>query len=288
VEAPAPAKPETAAIEETPVNVEPEPVVEEEPVVVEEEPVRKSFFSGSQMSSIRQTGADIESAQTQRAQEARIAEEKRREAERIAEQKRLAQIAEEKRQTEERRREAERQAAQQAAEAQRIAAEQRQKAAADAQRAAEEAERQRQARAAENKRIADEAERQRQAREAQAQEQARIAAPTAGVRYDGVYQSPLIRDSGTPYYFYLRFYEDKTVIECGAVDKVKNLKKWFDKESDVVHKGKYKISGNGISFTVKSPVDYWGSILDDGNLLLDSHSHINGNKRSCKYSFVKW
>jgi hypothetical protein len=115
-----------------------EPEIEDEPEIVEEEPVRKSLFSDSQISSIRQTGADIDDARNQRAEQARIAEERRIEAERQAELRRqeAARLAAEKKE-----------AARQAAEAQRIAAEQRQKAAA-AQRAAEDAERQWQVQAA--------------------------------------------------------------------------------------------------------------------------------------------
>jgi multidrug efflux pump subunit AcrA (membrane-fusion protein) len=222
VEAPAPAKPETAAIEETPVNVEPEPVVEEEPV-------RKSFFSGSQMSSIRQTGADIDSEQTQRAEEARIAEEERREAERIAEQKRLAQIVEEKRLTEESRREAERQAAQQAAEAQRIAAEQRQKAAAAQQAAAQQAE----------------AERQRQIREAQAQEQARIAAATSAQVRQQTLQVPSepINLVGTIW----NCIEIETDEQYGSSDNVFHFKKRGVLKCPTICDGTWVQNGNSVT-----------------------------------------
>jgi hypothetical protein len=119
-----------------------------------------------------------------------------------------------------------------------------------------------------------------------AAQQKQSSAPTAEVRFDGVYQSPLIRDSGTPSYSYLRFYEDKTVINCGTADKVKNLIKWFNKEHSAVGKGKYKISGNQISFTVRGSVNYKGSILDDGSLLLDWYSRDNENSGSYKYSFA--
>jgi chemotaxis protein histidine kinase CheA len=169
---PAPVDPQIAEMEaelaklEAVINAEPEPVIayddyedaydpdgyDEPDPVIEAEPERKPFFSSSQMASIRQTGSDIDAAQMQRAEEARIAEEKRKEAERIAEEKRreAARLAEEKRR-----------------EAARLAEERRQ--------------------AAEAKRIADEAERQRQIQQAQAQkaalqqkmEQDRIAAAAA-------------------------------------------------------------------------------------------------------------
>jgi chemotaxis protein histidine kinase CheA len=156
--APVPLDPQIAEMEaelarlETLINAEPipEPAIDDNDVydpdddyvakepepVIEEEPVRKSFFSDSQMASIRQSGAAIDEAQRQRAEaaeKARIAEEQR--------QREAARLAEEKRQ----RQEAAQKAAQQAA----------QKAA---QQAAQ--------------RAADEAERQRQIRDAQAQKEA--------------------------------------------------------------------------------------------------------------------
>jgi ribosomal protein L40E len=74
---------------------------EDESVDTEDEPPRKSLFSAGQMASIKQTGADIDDARNQRAEEARIAEEKRIEDEKLAEerQKEAERLAEKKRQT---------------------------------------------------------------------------------------------------------------------------------------------------------------------------------------------
>jgi predicted RNA-binding Zn-ribbon protein involved in translation (DUF1610 family) len=73
---------------------------EDEPVVTEDEPVRKSLFSDRQMASIKQTGADIDDARNQRAEEARKKKKKREEEERLAEERRKEAeiLAEKKRQ----------------------------------------------------------------------------------------------------------------------------------------------------------------------------------------------
>jgi chemotaxis protein histidine kinase CheA len=138
--APPPVNTQIAAMEaelaelETFISSEPEPEIEpeieeyideDEPEVVVEEPVRKSLFSERQIASITQAGADIDRANQQRAEEARIAEEKRQEAE----------------------------AKRKAADEKRKEAAARQKAA-NAKKAADEAERQQQIQEAQNKKAA--------------------------------------------------------------------------------------------------------------------------------------
>jgi hypothetical protein len=83
-------EPKVADVYDSDDVYDPDGAYEEEPEVFEDEPVRKSFFSDRQMAAIRQTGADIDKANQQRAEQARIAEEKRKEAVRIAEERRKA------------------------------------------------------------------------------------------------------------------------------------------------------------------------------------------------------
>lgn len=105
------------------------------------------------------------------------------------------------------------------------------------------------------------------------------------IQFKGIYQSSKIDD----YYFYLRFYENDTVIETSSTGKPRHLKNWFNKNKESISKGKYYLKNDSLFFETKS--DY-GIILykgcfKNGKLLLKHYSKINQHKSLNVYSFKK-
>jgi hypothetical protein len=112
------------------------------------------------------------------------------------------------------------------------------------------------------------------------------------IQYNGVY----FRSSGGiiasySYSSYLRFYENGTVIEVSSTGTPEQIKSWFNSDNKNVSIGNYEINGGKINLSVKSTVgsvDYWGDITIN-ELVLSSHSNINGNERqNLKYEFYTW
>lgn len=113
-----------------------------------------------------------------------------------------------------------------------------------------------------------------------------VFAPT--VRVDGVYQSKKISD----YYSYLRFYADGLVIGVSSTGLPVHIAKWFNRgwsEKSRESKGIYTVSGSNIKFSLtssKGTVDHEGEIQGE-NLVLRSHSHINGYRGVYEYRFAQ-
>jgi hypothetical protein len=106
------------------------------------------------------------------------------------------------------------------------------------------------------------------------------------VRYDGLYQSP--KEYST-YWRYLRFYEDGTVLKVSAMGTPST--RWFNKQHKLVSKGTYSIHGDRIKFSATSPygtVDYEGTILETGEIKLNTHSRINGHRDTLTFRFREW
>ena len=82
----------------------------------------------------------------------------------------------------------------------------------------------------------------------------------------------------------------KTVVaEGGAIDQIKAI---FNKDSEAVFAGKYRITGNKISFQViytNGSGNFNGYIYDD-KLILDLQNNFNGNvvKNGVEFKFRKW
>ena len=100
------------------------------------------------------------------------------------------------------------------------------------------------------------------------------------LRYGGVYQSG-------PYY--LRFYEDKTLLKTHSRAKSAAQVSWSFDRIRYISTGRYLITGSNIEFSSTSEdgtVDYKGVIQGD-SLILNSHSHINDCRRTEVFKFVK-
>ena len=111
---------------------------------------------------------------------------------------------------------------------------------------------------------------------------------TAGkivLRYDGLYQA----ESESDYFYYLRFYQDGTVLSTSSTGNSRQVARWFNKEKPSLSKGRYTTLGSKIKFSTTSSygtVDYQGEIKEK-SLILDSYSHINGHKANYKFFFMK-
>ena len=105
-------------------------------------------------------------------------------------------------------------------------------------------------------------------------------------RSDGVYYSKY-----SNYTYYIRFYDDGIVITTSSTGTISQIKNWFNKDHDDISIGKFNIIDDKISFSSTSSfgtIDYNGQILHN-KLLLNSYSHINGNKRNnIEYLFSTW
>lgn len=110
------------------------------------------------------------------------------------------------------------------------------------------------------------------------------------LRHDGIYQSNRIPDGDDPYFYYLRFYPDGTVIDTSSTGEPADLRPWFDRGMDDLSVGHVTVHGSHVAFSQTSKygtVDYQGTIV--GNTLqLASYSHINGHRDSRVFTFVKW
>jgi len=93
------------------------------------------------------------------------------------------------------------------------------------------------------------------------------------------------------YWYYIRFYEDGTVLTVSSTGSASNVIDWLTVDrvgSPGVSIGVYELDGDQISFSATSErgtVDYEGDVLADG-IELDSHSHINDHRGHRAYHFV--
>lgn len=114
--------------------------------------------------------------------------------------------------------------------------------------------------------------------------------PGSGVRFDGIYQWP-----NEPWIYCLRFKADGTVesiclqgTSVSAEDVASKLDARLAKTQ--VH-GPFAVEGDRLTFSVTSAngtIDYGGKVTSQGELVLDSHSHINGNReKGAVYGFTE-
>jgi len=104
------------------------------------------------------------------------------------------------------------------------------------------------------------------------------------IKYDGVYQ----HTQGGEFY-YLRFYDDGSVITVTSSGTPKEIAKWFDKSLKDVSSGHYTLTGNHIKFSSTDShgtVDYEGDIQND-QLTLKTLSHINNYTGNEVYTFME-
>jgi hypothetical protein len=115
------------------------------------------------------------------------------------------------------------------------------------------------------------------------------------LRVDGLYRRGGALSSGKPINYFLRFAADGSVQsawihgeECSGRDGETELNR--RPPADRVE-GSFDLDGTALSFATKSAngiIEYRGEIEADGSLVLDSHSHINGNREEgTRYGFVE-
>lgn len=111
---------------------------------------------------------------------------------------------------------------------------------------------------------------------------------TSQLHFDGLYQSEKIDNS----WKYARFYEDGTVITVSSTGSPVKISRWFKKENIAnknFSRGRYEIKNGRLVFSSTSAygtVDYEGVIQDD-ELILNLHSHINDHRSKGTYRFVQ-
>lgn len=113
------------------------------------------------------------------------------------------------------------------------------------------------------------------------------SAPSEKINYKGLYHT--LSDSLNPFRFYLRFYEDGTVIGYTTAGNPKNLVPWFSKEHKSPSKGKYTLKADSLlHFSLKSEeglVLYEGVIRNGNTLVMEVKSLINKYEGREEYFF---
>jgi hypothetical protein len=115
-----------------------------------------------------------------------------------------------------------------------------------------------------------------------------LGAADEHVRFDGVYVTSKFQD-GVHYFRYLKFHADGIVIGVSTVGEPKDIQEWFTPKNENAGKGRYRLNGGRIWFSLTSKVgvvDYVGDLIG-GNIKLFSHSRINQNEGEETYSFVE-
>src|SRR5439155_19749726 len=108
--------------------------------------------------------------------------------------------------------------------------------------------------------------------------------------YDGYYVSVPDSNSMSMFKYYLRFYQDGSVIGVTTAGKPQNLVPWFKKENKTPYKGKYAITDSAIKFSMTSEqgeVNYDGRLTPDNKLVLIVKSLINKYEGKEEYGFMK-
>ena len=108
------------------------------------------------------------------------------------------------------------------------------------------------------------------------------------LHFDGYYVTAA--DSLNPFRYYLRFYEDGTVIGCSTAGDPKNLLPWFKKDHKSPTKGNYSLKDTTIGFSLKSAdgiVNYQGPVFGGNWLSLSVKSLINQYQAKEDYFFMK-
>ena len=109
------------------------------------------------------------------------------------------------------------------------------------------------------------------------------------LQFDGVYQSEKYDNQ---YWHYIRFYEDGIVLTISTAGTPLEIAVWFKKENietgNFSH-GEFEVDDNHVVFSATSANgtgDHEGDVQED-TLTLESYSHINENRETRIYTFVK-
>jgi hypothetical protein len=94
------------------------------------------------------------------------------------------------------------------------------------------------------------------------------------------------------YWYYIRIYEDSTIITVSSIGTPKDISSWFRRENienNGIGHGRFELQDGYITFASTSTngtVEYKGTI--EGRIMyLDAYSHINGQRDKREYRYVK-
>lgn len=114
------------------------------------------------------------------------------------------------------------------------------------------------------------------------------------LKYDGLYitSCDFKTKNATGSQNYLRFYPDGNVIGFGSDcnGKIEEIAGWFNLSKEHIGRGIYKTNGEQIEFstsTTSGSVNFNGKIDENGKLILEVNSLINGYKSDREYFFVQ-
>ncbi|MEW6470094.1 MAG: hypothetical protein AB1458_14300 [Bacteroidota bacterium] len=109
---------------------------------------------------------------------------------------------------------------------------------------------------------------------------------TCQVRHNGIYTAPVDNETDA----HIRFYPDGIVIVSTSVKNIKDVSTWFNKEnSDRILKGKYKLKGCSLKFSVKGDTGsqkFTGTVQADGSLSVQITDGATKAQTSRVYTFV--
>lgn len=112
---------------------------------------------------------------------------------------------------------------------------------------------------------------------------------TAGIgTLVGIYQSQRVSHQEGAYWHYLRFFADGLVIAVSSTGNPKEVARWFNRNNSEISRGAYRLVGGAIKFAATSSegtVEYDGEVSQH-NLILRSHSYINGHRGVAEYRHV--
>jgi hypothetical protein len=120
--------------------------------------------------------------------------------------------------------------------------------------------------------------------------------PKKTVGREGLYVS-YSQQNKSPYFYYVRLYEDGLVLTTTSTGNPKQVSKWFNRTHPDLPKGRYRIDGDNIKFSTLSKnrqssslpkngiVDYKGKIKN-GLLRLHSYSHDTKHKDFTEYKMI--
>ena len=110
------------------------------------------------------------------------------------------------------------------------------------------------------------------------------------LRFDGLYLRDKDPSSSVVTNDFLRFYEHKKfVISATSTGSPHKVSQWLNLEKKSNSKGKFKLKGETIAFSLKVPkglIKYSGTITNEGKLILEVNSLITGKRYTKTYSFI--
>jgi hypothetical protein len=122
------------------------------------------------------------------------------------------------------------------------------------------------------------------------------ASAFARLRVDGLYQSPLQRQSGVQYWDYLRFYPDGWVVIGASTGRPHEINSWFNREQVQSHTGRplptirYKLEGSRVSFGFileGRPIDFAATIGVD-TMRIENFKPAPGQVDDPTLTFIAW